>query len=180
MDIDRQFKDQLKGKDKDDKALKTDKVLTMQKHRERPVICKNCKIYYLEAQNHSLMCKYHPGKFAMQCPLTCPNPGNTQICISHKRNRWSCCDGSLQIMEGCSRKSHMPQDLDPVYEKIMSTINIRDSDMLTNLDAKVEMARNENWAFQEVEINSNQLYGIIDPIEEDRKTANKYRSLKFF
>eukprot|EP01041_Mallomonas_annulata_P000136 gene136-219_t len=182
VDLERMFKNQLlpsSSPSKDKKIVEKEKLLTMQRHRERPVACKYCRNFYLEAQNHSLICKYHPGKFVMECPKTCSNPGNTPLCISHKRRRWTCCDATIQTRDGCSRRNHIPQDSDPVYEKIMEKINERDAQMLENLDERLEVATHENWSRQAVEVVKNQVFAVEDPLDELRITAKKYHNLKF-
>jgi len=64
MDIQRQFKTQLLGQDRqqmaeEEKQYSKNFIPTiMAKHRARPVQCKTCSVMYLEAQNHSMVHTY--------------------------------------------------------------------------------------------------------------------------
>lgn len=176
LDIDRQFKEQLLPKESEKKK---EKLKISQKLRERPVHCRNCKLFYLEAQNHSMICKYHSGSFIMQCPRSCPNPGQTPVCISHKRRRWTCCDSTVQICVGCSRRYHIPDESDPVYDKIMEKINERDMHLFADLDSKLLIARKEDWPRKALETNKGQVIIMEDVLEKDRSTVSRYKNLKF-
>ena len=182
MEIDRQFKAQLtSAKTSDSKTGGVHKIAptTLQKHKERPISCKNCHLFYLESMNHSMVCAYHSGKFAMECPRSCPNPGMTALCISHKRRRWTCCDTAQNKSVGCCRRYHMPSDSDPVYDKIMEKINERDSDLISNLDAKLSNARREDWPKQALETKRKQVFAIEDELASKRAIAVRFHDLKF-
>jgi hypothetical protein len=102
MDIDRQFKEQLKSsKQKRPETNLKEKIgnhvkgfshsqTIMQKHSERPVECANCSKFYLESQNTSIICEYHPKPFILSCPKTCSNPGLTALCAAHRMRRCFC------------------------------------------------------------------------------------------
>jgi len=107
IDIQRAYKEQL-AKEKDiahaspatTSAKKPGDHLNftaMHRHRERTIICKTCNTYYLEAQNTSMACNFHPNPFGMYCPKTCANPGLTPLCASHRIMRWRCCDSTRQV-----------------------------------------------------------------------------------
>jgi hypothetical protein len=107
IDIQRAYKEQL-AKEKDiaqaspaaTSAKKPGDHLNytaMHRHRERTIICKTCNTYYLEAQNTSMACNFHPNPFGIYCPKTCANPGLTPLCASHRIMRWRCCDSTRQV-----------------------------------------------------------------------------------
>jgi hypothetical protein len=93
MEIDRQFKDQLKrkkeggvgetkreGGEPETNKEKSMGATSMGRHREHVVQCKDCQHFYLESQNHSMSCRHHISTFAMHCPRDCPKPGMTAKC----------------------------------------------------------------------------------------------------
>ncbi|CAM9938376.1 unnamed protein product, partial [Phaeothamnion confervicola] len=89
-------------------AVRTRPTL-MQRWRERPVQCRNCRKLYLEAQNHDLSCEYHAGDYLLTCPGDCP--GLTTACVAHRVRRWTCCDRPEEGAwggGGCRRRAHMP------------------------------------------------------------------------
>ena len=140
MQIDRQFKEQLQ-KETDiikkpivppRKTNDTSNYTVMQRHREKTNLCKTCRNYYLESQNTSYMCNYHPNPFGLYCPKNCPNPGLTPMCVSHRMRRWRCCDNTKERAIGCSRRYHIPPDADPIYgmynfPSILSYSHLRNS-----------------------------------------------------
>jgi hypothetical protein len=97
LDLDRQFKEQLKTKNQraasksDSNANANDKrkhfQTMMQKHRERTIQCKNCSQLFIESQNTSIACAFHSKTFTLACPKSCPNPGLTQLCSAHRMRR---------------------------------------------------------------------------------------------
>jgi len=91
LDLDRQFKEQLKSSQTpaaNNEKNKPKKIQTlMQRHRERSVQCKNCMKLYIESQNTSIICEYHPKSYTLACPKTCPNPGLTALCSAHRMRR---------------------------------------------------------------------------------------------
>ena len=181
--IDKQFKDQLaltkdKNKDKENqnpgnpntasgrgKSLKSSALMsTMQKHKERPVQCKICINFYLESQNCSFSCLFHPGVFTFCCPKNCKNPGLTQLCIAHKRKRWTCCDHGNENVQGCGRRYHVAQDVDPIYDRIMKKIDERDIEMLHDLDERLEVARSSDWVLRAKEAKRGRLHVLEDKV----------------
>lgn len=189
--IDRQFKEQLKTKAEQEKAAKDHaaglgKPLSnppprtyMQKHRERSVQCKKCLRFYLESQNNSTLCQYHPKPYIMECPSTCPNPGLTVVCAAHRKMRWTCCDATKHDAGGCARRFHCPPEVDPLYEKIMTKINERDEDIVGSLDEQVAEARKYDWTTKKNQAKSKMVFQIEDSIRKDRDTANRFKDLKF-
>lgn len=191
LEIDRQFKEQLRTKAEQDK-LAADKAANMgkapkdlptrthmQKHRERTVQCKKCLRFYLESQNNSMICQYHPKTYIMECPSTCPSPGLTVVCAAHRKMRWTCCDATKHDAGGCARRYHCPPDSDPIYDKIMAKINVRDEEYLQDLDAQVAEARRHDWVGKKNHAKRNMVFHIEDTIKEDRGKAERYKDLKF-
>eukprot|EP01038_Epipyxis_sp_PR26KG_P004244 gene4244-6023_t len=189
LEIDRQFKKQLQTK----KQLEEERHMQLlasgnknyipktilQKHRERIVSCQNCKSYYLESFNNSMACKYHPQEFSLQCPMTCPDPGKTALCIAHRKRRWLCCDSVIFSTIGCARKNHVPQASDPTYDDIISKIIRRDEAVERELDSKLIKARESDFYNQVNFIKKNRRFEVEDEIEKDRTTAQRYKDLKF-
>lgn len=189
MDIDRMFKAQLEtnrskrlnaGNVKAKDAEVTAEPTLMERHRERAVECKQCKQLYLESQNTSMSCQYHPMKFTSECPKTCPNPGLTALCISHRKKRWPCCDKGQENISGCARRYHVPVDSDPVYDKIMARVVERDEDQLNELDEKLDEIRKGDWPQKAQEMKRSQVFQVEDTLEEHRKIAAKAKDLKYF
>lgn len=185
LDIDRQFRDQLKyksnqkagqekGRGKDAGAF-----TIMRKHRERTVQCKLCLQFYLEAQNHAMACVFHASKYILDCPKSCPNPGLTPLCISHRMRRWKCCDSTNKDRPGCSRRFHVPVDSDPIYDKIMAKVNVRDDELMHNLDYKHDQAMKLDWPGQLQNIKRNQVSSVEDVIKGERDIVARFENLKF-
>jgi hypothetical protein len=191
LDIDRQFKEQLRTKAEQDKHAaelaanigkpKRDQPIRthMQKHRERTVQCRKCLRFYLESQNQSTVCQYHPKQYIMECPSTCPAPGLTVVCAAHRKMRWTCCDATKHDAGGCARRYHFPPESDPVYDKIMAKVNERDQEFLDALDAQVEEARKHDWPAKKHMAKRNMVFQIEDTIGKDRAAAERYKDLKF-
>ena len=185
LELDRQFKEQLKTataakkqEEKGSSKVKSFQTL-MHKHRERTIQCKSCLKYYIESQNNSLVCDFHPKQFILACPGNCPNPGLTTLCASHRMRRWTCCNSVRQEGLGCSRRCHQPPDSDPVYDKIMTSINERDRDFIIKLDEKVKEAREQDFPAQLNMAKKTKIFEMEDKITEGRNTAERYRTLKF-
>jgi len=96
LDIDRQFKEQLKlsnSKPSPTKELQASGKgkgtihTLMERHKERTIQCKHCLKLYIESQNTSISCEYHPKSFILACPKYCPNPGLTAVCSAHRMRR---------------------------------------------------------------------------------------------
>jgi hypothetical protein len=187
LDIDRQFKEQLRTQADADrqtalelatgKPSKPLRIRTlMQKHRERTM---QCLKLYLDSQNISMACQYHPKQFVMHCPVSCPNPGLTVLCAAHRKRRWTCCDTTQNDAAGCSRRYHCPPAFDLVYDKIMGKINECDQDMLRELDGQLIEARKQDWPAKKNHVKRERVTQIEDLIERDRKTAKRIEDLKF-
>jgi hypothetical protein len=185
LDLDRKFKDELsrKRKQEADAALEKKKkkgtVSTMLKHRERPLQCKFCSLFFVESQNNSFACEYHPGKYMMLCPRSCPDPGRTNMCIAHKKSRWSCCESTQGTITGCARRFHVPLDSDPVYNSIMKKLDERDKQLLDGLGDRVRKARREKWAEQAAEIKGRQVWAIEEDLAQGREKAANLDVLKW-
>jgi hypothetical protein len=181
LDIDRQFREQLgNGAKSGGPELAAPAIQTiMQKHRERPMQCKSCFKCYLEAQNTSISCQFHPKQFILECPRTCPNPGLTDLCVAHRKRRWTCCDAVRQDATGCSRRYHTPPDSDPVYDRIMEKINERDRDMLLELDSQWDEAQAQDWVGRANNAKRGQVFDIEDSLAKARATADRFKDLKF-
>lgn len=182
LDLDRQFKDQLSKMQtgKETKPIKSKEITTtLQDHGHRVVQCKLCLNFYLESQNHSMACMYHPMSYSVDCPKSCPNPGATPLCISHRTRRWRCCESTNQNIVGCSRRYHMPVPSDPVYDKIMEKINDRDKEMLETLDSRLDVARKSNWPLQLQKAKREGINSIEDNLTSQHQKAEKFYSIKF-
>jgi hypothetical protein len=192
MDVDRQYKEQLKLRQSYPQSDVPDRLTSyeekkkaslgptgMQRHREHVVYCQDCKAMYLESQNHSLSCRFHLAKFAMHCPRDCPAPGLTAKCASHRIKRWTCCDSVKAEAAGCSRKNHTPRPVDVVYDKMMSKIIKRDQEMSDDLDVKLAIARKGQWGQQEMKLKRGQVLELEGGIQKQRDQADRYKDIKF-
>jgi len=184
LDIDRQFKEQLQTqKERDRVKLQSgghhDSRSLMQKHTERTIQCRNCLKYYLESQNTSVVCEFHPKQFVMECPSTCSSPGLTAMCSAHRKLRWTCCDSTNNSAIGCCRRYHQPPPSDPVYDKIMDKIIDRDADAVSKLDTELVEARKNDWHAQLNHAKRTQIFKIEDVLHKERETAGRYANLKF-
>lgn len=189
IDLDRQFKDQLQGmpskKISDNKGnmaksrYEIGGLSTIQKHNERVVQCKKCRLFYLDAQNTAISCEYHSGKFQLECPRTCPNPGLTRECNAHRRRRWTCCDGTKENLPGCSRMYHVAVDRDPTYERVMDRINERDEELVQNVEERADNAAQMNWPRKAYEANRVQIVELEEDLEKGRDAAGRYKDIKW-
>lgn len=182
LDIDRQFKAQLLSHDEPFGAKKTasDSIPTfMQRHRSRPVQCRFCLTFYLEAQNHSIVCHYHPSPYGLFCPKSCTNPGLSGLCSSHKLRRWRCCDQTKPNATGCSRRAHVPPDSDPVYDKILSLVVERDQASLGKIDEKLGQARKEDWPSKYFNLQQGLVFKTEDQIAKDRLIVEHAKDIKW-
>lgn len=152
----------------------------MQRHREHPVQCSVCRSLYLDSQNQSLSCAYHPGVLAMDCPSTCPAPGMTALCQSHRIRRWKCCDSIKADSLGCARRNHIAAPVDALYEKVMSSVRQRDQDVINGLDDKLDAARIQNWPLQMMKVKRGQVSTIEESISNTREKGNRFYNLKYF
>ena len=190
LDIDRQFKAQLQTDAASDSEKKknvlqprntnnTTNYTVMQRHRERANICKTCHTYYLETQNTSFACTYHPQQYGLFCPKSCANPGLTPMCVSHRMRRWRCCDATREGAHGCSRRYHQPPDADPIYDKVMQKVEERDRDDLADLDERLDIARMENYPDQLREVVRKQVVHTEGAVGRERLVAERYHQLKW-
>ena len=178
--LQRQYKEQLESKPESNSPKQLVHASTiMQVHRERTVQCKRCIQFYLESQNNSFACTFHPGMFTFCCPKYCKNPGLTLKCAAHKRKRWTCCDSSNERIQGCSRRYHVPKDVDPIYESLMQRLDKRDEELLEGLDVRLEQAIAGDWIMKEKKVKWEQLGFLEDQIATDREKAAAYDKLKF-
>jgi hypothetical protein len=70
-------------------------------------------------------------------------------------------------------------DSDPVYDKIMSTLNDRDCEEMKALDEKIIESRKHNWVQEVNFINKKKRFGIEDAVEKERKVAERITNFKF-
>lgn len=186
MDIQRQYRSQL-STDRESAAFAQSATVAesgleltpMQRHREHLVLCHVCQKFYLDSQNNSTACSYHPGLLAMDCPNSCPAPGFTPLCQSHRIRRWRCCDSIKVDSAGCCRRNHSPAADDAIYSKMISAIRQRDTSESAALDAKLDNARKMNWPLQMMELKRGQVGELEDRIAAKRSLADKYFNLKF-
>jgi hypothetical protein len=193
LDIDRQFRKQLFGSQSKNQITGANESnelaldsrsnplypTLMARVRERPMQCQNCFVFYIASQTQSLACAYHPAEYKMQCPASCPQPGLTPKCSSHRMRRYGCCNQTSARAPGCSRRNHLPPPSDAVYDLIMEKINKRDEEFLTKLDTEVEIARKEEWPRRAKEVKRSQLLELEDELDEARAVAARYKDLKF-
>jgi hypothetical protein len=182
MDVQRKYKKQLNpDKPTDPLANSPERgiVSTMQRHRERPIQCRNCIAFYVESQNNSFACQYHPGKYIMMCPRSCPAPGLTPLCIAHKKTRWSCCESTRSGTIGCGRRYHVPIDNDPIYDRLIEQVNERDRELIEGLDAKLDIARKERWGEQNMAVKRGQVWKAEDLIANDRALVEYADKIKY-
>lgn len=177
LDVERQFKKQLskEPEKKEDDTFAT----AIQRHRDRPVECKRCHTFYLESQNTSISCHYHPETFSIACPRSCTNPGLSEVCIAHKKRRWTCCDSGDHKADGCARRYHCPVDSDPVYDAVMEKVVERDRDMLDTLNTKLSAANEENWVRRAMDMKRAQVVAVEKELGDARATAERFKNLKF-
>ena len=189
MDLQRQFKLQLMPPDKKPPrapgapvatiAAVEEGITPMQRHREHPVQCAVCKLFYLDSGNHSVACSYHPGLLQMDCPRTCPSPGFTALCQSHRIRRWRCCDSIKADSAGCARRNHVPAETDAIYEKLLGRVRQRDMDESLLLDGKLDQARKHNWPLQMMVEKRGQVAKLEEGVKVKRDRANEFFNLKF-
>ena len=200
MDIDRQYKDQMKKQKEIEAENRVEELknpegnllssyeqkrkqglgpTAMQRHREHIVACQDCSVLYLESQNHSMACRFHTAKFSMHCPRDCPNPGLTPKCSSHRIKRWTCCDSVLAQAVGCCRQNHRPRPVDFVYDDMMKKLIHRDKEMSDKLDKSLVISRKANWPLQESILKRGQLQILEDNIQKERDQSNRFYDIKF-
>eukprot|EP00750_Incisomonas_marina_P027634 INCI6214.3.p1 GENE.INCI6214.3~~INCI6214.3.p1 ORF type:complete len:2817 (-),score=567.99 INCI6214.3:465-8915(-) len=96
----------------------------MHGHVSHRIRCKFCNKWFMEAQNHAEACTYHPGKYVMSCPDTCPyykGKKPAYSCRAHYRWRWSCCGVAKDepfMANGCQHRFHVAGK-DALYEHIV-------------------------------------------------------------
>lgn len=176
MNIQRQFK----SKNMSDSDLFDPKkpLLPVRNNSEHLIKCLSCCQFYLQSQNHSLACFFHPGIIAMDCPADCPAPNLTAMCQSHRIRRWKCCSSIKADSVGCSRKFHIPFPNDPVYETIITKINQRDAQDRFKLDEMLNDVE-ENWPLKLMETKRGHVSQIEEVRNNKREQANAYFTIKF-
>jgi hypothetical protein len=169
-----------------DDVPKVKKTL-LQKHKARPICCRYCKEFYIEAHNNNVACAYHPGEYKLSCPKTCPGFSDPKMvttkCMSHRCKRWTCCDVREEGTfgrNGCQMRCHMPPaEGDPDYIERVRNINEMDAEVITKLDGELEKVRATNHVLEAFKIKSDQLKEIHDNLKEERKVVARYEKLKF-
>lgn len=177
MEVDRRYRS---GSSVEIADVKPPNPTFMQQHRSRPVQCVNCGVHYIEAQNTSLSCRFHAGEFNFRCPASCENPGKSKFCIIHKIRRWTCCDATVESVQGCCQRYHVPLQVDPTYSKILEGIREGKSATLMNLNAKYEsMTREQDWVKVNNVAKKKHFETIAEGLVKDRETASRYATIKF-
>ncbi|CAM9204617.1 unnamed protein product, partial [Discosporangium mesarthrocarpum] len=153
----------------------------LQRFKERPIVCRNCQSFYLESQNHDLICPYHPGEFKRACPRSCP--GMTEKCMSHRVMRWTCCDskepGSWGS-SGCKRRYHMPPaDGHPEFVEIVKKGAIEDKMAIADLDKELQELHSKDMRSTALMLKQKQLSTIAAEIQKERSIVARYKDLKF-
>ena len=152
----------------------------MQNHRERPVQCVHCGAHYIEAQNTSMSCRFHAGEFSFRCPVSCENPGKSKFCIIHKIRRWTCCDATVESVQGCCQRHHVPKEVDPTYSKILESIREGKSQTLAHLNVKYDsLTKEQDWVKVSDVTKKKHFEAIAEGLVKDRETANRYSTIKF-
>lgn len=190
MLIDRQYKEQL-IKEKPEQVASSsvsttlkeaqdrELVTTLTGHKGRPVQCQMCLQFYFEASNTSVACIFHPFQFVTGCPSTCPNPGLTPLCIAHRTRRWKCCESTNPAMMGCSRRFHVQTGADPVYDKIMEKVNVRDRDALENIEKNYDKAVKANWPAKLQEKKREIINKLEDVVQAQKDTVARHKDIKW-
>ena len=111
--------------------------------------------------------------------MSCPNPGFTALCISHRKKRWPCCDKGQENISGCARRYHIPVDSDPVYDKVMQKVVERDAEHLNELDSKLESIKKGDWIQKAQDMKRAQVFSIEDDLVAQRETAARVATLKY-
>ncbi|CAM9187646.1 unnamed protein product [Choristocarpus tenellus] len=153
----------------------------LQRFKERPIVCRNCHCFYLESQNHDLICPYHPGEFTRSCPRNCP--GLTEKCMSHRTMQWTCCDskepGSWGS-SGCKRRCHMPPanghpELVEMVQKGMD----EDKRTLAAMNKELKELSTKDLRHAALKIKKQQIGVIGKKIQKERDIVARFKDLKF-
>jgi len=146
----------------------------LQRHIARPVKCRHCASFYLEAQNHSLACAFHPGEYKAACPASCP--GLTPKCSAHRSKRWSCCDvrelgkfGST----GCRQRFHLPVDQDPVYLDAVEAKTGTLGKAMAEADKKLEVINRDDVRDVARKTKLNQIKEIAVLVDSEREVVKR-------
>ena len=175
LDIERQFRQQMS---KEAPSKEKSHTTAIQLHRDRSVECQQCHNFYLESQNTSISCHYHSGTFSVACPKSCTNPGLSPVCIAHKKRRWTCCDSGNHKVIGCARRYHVPVESDPIYDEVMAKIVERDHELVSELDSKLTVAKEEQWVRRAMDLKRKQVADVEAELQAARDTAARYKDLK--
>ncbi|RYG63733.1 hypothetical protein EON64_15335 [archaeon] len=189
MDLKRKYKTQLV--DHDSNAVRCgdgsgdgvsgggDNLTLMQRVRERVVCCVTCKTFYLGGQNHPLACTYHPQRYTLSCPATCPNPGLTAQCPVHRKKRWLCCKQTSESAGGCCRRYHSPPDTDAKYDSILQEMYKVDMTVQDEINERYVELKQKDFVGQIDVTRRERLREVEEDIDKDRQTAERYKQLKF-
>ena len=159
----------------------------LQVHKMRPICCRYCREFYVEAHNNDVACAYHSGEYRLSCPKTCAGFSDPKMvttkCMSHRCKRWTCCDVREEGVfgrNGCEMRSHMPpSDGDPTYLEKVKAINEKDSVVISGLDKELDKVRGQNHVLEAFKIKSDQLKDIHDGLIKEREIVKRYEKLKF-
>ena len=177
LDIERQFKQQMLKNAPEEKEQPF--ATAMQMHKDRLIECSRCHLLYLDSQNSSMSCHYHSGEFKISCPRHCKDPGHSAVCIAHKKRRWTCCDSGNANVDGCSRKYHIPQDSDPVYDEVMRKLDERDGDMINDLNEKLEIAKEDDWVKKSLDMTRKRVMDTEDVVADGREKVERFKTMIF-
>ena len=188
MEIDRQYRQATDAKTNDkrkdvmgiplpkESQKRTDTMTIMQQHHERPVQCRNCFVFYLEAQNISTACRYHKDEFIFSCPKSCEHQGASKLCIIHKMKRWACCDAIDANTVGCCLKYHVPVAEDAFYNSILEGIRTKNLHTLVDLTKKSDQLVEAGWMEKHDKMKRRQLNAIERGLEEDRRLLDRFEN----
>ncbi len=126
-----------------------------------------------------MACGYHPGSYVMICPPSCPQPGLTSLCSSHRKRRWNCCLAMQPKAAGCARKYHMPPNQDSTYEEVLRKIQIRDQEMVEKLNKDVEEMRQQDYQHKVAQVKQTEVQEIEETYEKQREVVARYKNIKF-
>jgi hypothetical protein len=150
-----------------------------QRHTTRPVRCRMCKSFYLEAYNTDQSCAYHPGEYTTTCPMWCT--GLTAACMTHRTPRWNCCDARDKGKfgsSGCMRRNHMPPEVDADYNFAVQTKSDFYGQAFTQQGEEMKDVRGKNWIVKARKVKRDQLVEIFDGLEVHRKVIRRFEGLE--
>jgi len=146
----------------------------------RNIRCQNCGMQYMEAQNNSEACRYHPGEYIIQCPESCPHHGKQPVhsCMIHYRYRWSCCDATEDepfMKNGCQSRFHRPPEVDEKTSKLVAQEEQRREERRQQeLDENEEIS---SWLQEVRGKRGSEMLAIINKRNAERDHTETYHSL---